>query len=242
LLYDATLSPEEISGFVAHLFDKGVPTARPSSMLTPFNNDNPPPLVRVLDLFKFISDLCSYESIMLVHQDLYPTRPVDADVSESNHDGQDDPKGNDDGGQGAPSSEPIIPNPTGSGPAEQVHPSTIDQFTTAAPLGSGPPKKKCHVLASKRKQPAPSDQVTTELFPHPAPCCSLGLVAVKLVFGRLFEALQCPTQATQIDTSAGADTLPAKRFWAPSMRKMLAPMYVTVLTCALLLVTFSKLS
>jgi hypothetical protein len=98
------------------------------------------------------------------------------------------------------------------------------------------------VLASKHKQPVPSDQVTTELFPHPAPCCSLGLVTVKLIFGCLFVALQCPTQAAQIDTSAGADTQPAKRLQAPLMRKMLAPMYVTALTCALLLVTFSKLS
>jgi hypothetical protein len=65
---------------------------------------------------------------------------------------------------------------------------------------------------------------------------------VELVFRRLFEALQCPTQAAQIDTSAGADTQPAKRLRAPSMRKMLVPRYVIVLTCALLLVTFSKLS
>jgi hypothetical protein len=56
-------------------------------------------MVRVLDFFKFISDLCSYEFILLIHQDLYPVHPVDAEVSDSNHDGQDDPKGNDDGGQ-----------------------------------------------------------------------------------------------------------------------------------------------
>jgi hypothetical protein len=219
-----------------------VPTTRPSSVPTPFSSDNPPPLVSILDFFKFISDPCSYESILLIHQDLYPSRPVDAEVFDSNHDGQDDHKGNDDGGQGAPSSEPIVPNLFGSGPVAQVCPSAADQLTIAAPLGSGPQKKKRLVLASKHKQPAPSDQVTTELFPHPAPRCSLGLVTVKLIFGCLFVALQCPTQAAQIDTSAGADTQPVKRLQAPSMRKMLAPMYVTVLTCALLLVTFSKLS
>jgi hypothetical protein len=121
----------------------------------------------------------------------------------------------------------------------QVHPSVADQFTTAAPLGSGHPKKKCIVLASKRKQHAPSDQVTTELFLHHAPYCSLGLVVVRLVFGRLFKALQHLTQATKINTSARADTQPAKRLWALPMRRMLAPKYVTVLTCALLLVIFS---
>jgi hypothetical protein len=73
--------------------------------------------------------------------------------------------------------------------------------------------------------------VTTELFPHHAPHSSLGLGEVKLVFGRLFEALQHPAQAAQIDTSAGADTQPAKRLRALPMRKMLV-------TCGLLLVTF----
>jgi hypothetical protein len=62
------------------------------------------------------------------------------------------------------------------------------------------------MLASKRKQHVPSDQVTTELFLHHAPHCSLGLIAVKLIFGRLFEALQRLTKAVTINTSAGADT------------------------------------
>jgi hypothetical protein len=159
------LLPEELSGFVAHLFDKGMPTARSSSVPTPFSTDNPPPLVRIFDFFIFISDMCSYESILFIHQDLYPVRPVDAEVSDSSHDGQDDPKGNDDGGQGAPPSEPTAPSPIGSGTAAQAHPFVVDQLTSAAPLGSGP-SKKCLVLASKRKQLAPSDQVTTVLFPH----------------------------------------------------------------------------
>jgi hypothetical protein len=97
------------------------------------------------------------------------------------------------------------------------------------------------VVASKRKQPAPSDQVTTKLFPHRVPCCSPSLVTVKLVFGCLFEALQCPTQAAKIDTSVGADIQPARRLQAPSIRKMLAPRCVIVLTCALFLVTFAKI-
>jgi hypothetical protein len=167
-------------------------TARPSSVSTPFSSDNPPPLIRILDFFTFILDPCSYESVLFIHQNLYPTCLVDAEVSDSNHDGQDDPKGNDDGGQGAPLSEPTAPNPIGFGMAAHVHPSATDQLTTAAPLGSGPSKKKHLVLASKRKQPAPSDQVTTILFPHHAPRSSSDLVEVKLVFGRLFEALQHP--------------------------------------------------
>jgi hypothetical protein len=108
------MSPEELSGFVAHLFDKGVPTAHSSSVLTPFSSDNPAPLVRILDFFTFISDPCSYESILLIHQDLYSAFPVNAEVSDSNHDGQDDPTGNDDGGQEVPSAELIVPNLFGS--------------------------------------------------------------------------------------------------------------------------------
>jgi hypothetical protein len=72
-------------------------------------------------------------------------------VFDSNHYGQNDPKGNDDGGQGAPSSESIVPNLIGFGLTAQVRPSTTDQLTTTAPLGSGPLKKKRLVLASKRK-------------------------------------------------------------------------------------------
>jgi hypothetical protein len=219
-----------------------VPTAHPSSVSTPFSRDNPPPLVRIPDFFTFISDPCSYESVLFIHQDLYPARPVDAEVSDSSHNGQDDPKGHDDGGQEAPSSEPTAPNLIGSGTTAQVRPSVVDQLTTAAPLGSSPSKKKHHVLASKCKQHAPSDQVTTVLFPHHAPRSSSGLVEVKLIFRRIFEALQHPAQAARMDTSVGADTQPAKRLRALPIRKMLATRYIIVLTCALLLVTFSKFS
>jgi hypothetical protein len=219
-----------------------VPTARPSSVPTPFSSDNSPPMVRIFYFFTFISYSCSYESVLFIHQDLYPARSVDAEVSDSSHDGQGDPNGNDDGGQGAPPSEPTAPNPIGSGTTAQVCPSAADQLTTAAPLGSGPSKKKRLLLASKRKQHAPSDQVTTVLFPHHAPRSSLGLVEVNLIFRPLFEALQHPAQAAQVDISAGADTQSAKRLRALPMRKMLVIRYITVLTWALLLVTFSRVS
>jgi hypothetical protein len=108
-------------------------------MPMPFNSDNPPPLVKILDFFKLISDLFSYESVLIIHQDLYPARPVDAEVSNSNHNGQDDPTGNDDGGQGAPSTESIVPDLIRFGTVVQVRPSTADQLATAAPLSAS-----CH--------------------------------------------------------------------------------------------------
>jgi hypothetical protein len=123
--------------------------------------------------------------------------------------------------------------------AAQVLPSTADQLTTAAPLGNDHLKKKRLVLVSKCKQPVSSDQVTTDLFPPHAPRRSLGLVTARLVFWHLFEAFQRLTQAARTDTSAGADTQPAKRLRAPLMRRMIAPKYVTILTCALLFVNLS---
>jgi hypothetical protein len=42
---------DEIDESVAHLFDRGVPTACPDVVPLPFSNENPPPLVRVLYLF-----------------------------------------------------------------------------------------------------------------------------------------------------------------------------------------------
>jgi hypothetical protein len=122
---------------------------------------------------------------------------------------------------------------------ERVHSSTTDQFSTAAPLGSGQQKRKRPVLVSKRKQPAPSDQVTTELFPHHVSRSPLGLVVVKLVFGCLFEAFQRPSQVARTDTSARADTQPAKRLLAPPMRRMLVPRYVMILIYTLLFVNLS---
>jgi hypothetical protein len=212
LLYDAALSSEEIDRFVAHLFDRGVPTVRPSSVLMPYSSSNPPPSVRVLDFFKSFPDPWSYESILIIHQDIYPVHPVDAELSNSNHDGQDGPTSDDNGGQGAPSAEPIVPRLTGSGMAAQVLPSVADQLTTFAPLGSGHPKKKHLVLVSKRKQPASSDQVTTELFPHHAPQRSLGLVAAWFVSWRLFEAFQRLTQAAKSALQLGLTLSQPKDF------------------------------
>jgi hypothetical protein len=55
-LYDAALSSEKIDGSIAHLFDRDMPTTRPSSVSMPYNSNNPPPLIRVLDFFKFSPD------------------------------------------------------------------------------------------------------------------------------------------------------------------------------------------
>jgi hypothetical protein len=92
------------------------------------------------------------------------------------------------------------------------------------------------VLASKRKQPASSDQVITELCLYHGPRSPLDLVAIEFVFVRLFEAFRRTSQAAGTGTSAGADTQPAKKSRVPSMRNMLVPRYTTILICTLLFV------
>jgi hypothetical protein len=41
------MSQEEIDGFVARLFDKDPPTARPDTLSLPYSNDNPLPSVSI---------------------------------------------------------------------------------------------------------------------------------------------------------------------------------------------------
>jgi hypothetical protein len=120
--------------------------------------------------------------------------------------------------------------------AALVRPPVADQSVSAAPL-SGGQKRKCIMLASKRKTTTSSDHVITELSSYHGSRNCLNLVAVNLAFGRLFEAFQHISQTIRTDTTAEADTQPARKPQAPSMRRILAPKYVIILTCILLLVT-----
>jgi hypothetical protein len=92
------------------------------------------------------------------------------------------------------------------------------------------------MLASKRKTTTSSDQVITELTSYHRSRNRLNLVSVNLAFGRLFEAFQHISQAIRTDATTGADTQPAKKPRAPSMRRILVPKYVMLLSCILLLV------
>jgi hypothetical protein len=83
--YPVALTADEIDGFVAHLFDRGVPTVRPDVVPLPFSSENPPPLVRVL----FFLNLSSIDCLILsFKQDLYPPHQVDADLSDSTSEDQ----------------------------------------------------------------------------------------------------------------------------------------------------------
>jgi hypothetical protein len=231
--YPVALTADEIDEFVAHIFDRGVPTVCPDAVPLPFSSENPPPLVRVL----FFLNLSQINCLILSFKpDLYPPHQVDVDLSDSTGEYQKQTVGDDVEGHGIPLIEPITSNPIGSNMAAPVHPPAVDQPVSAAPLSSGQKRKRI-MLASKRKTTISSDQVITELPSYHESRNRLNLFSVNLAFRRLFEAFQHISQAIRTDATVGADTQPAKKPRASSMRRILVPKYVMLLSCILLLVT-----
>jgi hypothetical protein len=200
--YPVALTADEIDGFVAHLFDRGVPIVRPNVVPLPFSSENPPPLVRVLS-FLNLSQI-NY-LILSFKQDLYPPHQVDADLFDSTGEDRKQTTGDDVEGPGIPLIEPITSNLIRSNMAAPVCPLAADQPVFAAPL-SGGQKRKCIRLVSKRKTTTSSDQVITELPSYHGSRSQLNLVSVNLAFGHLFEAFQHISQAVRTDATAGADT------------------------------------
>jgi hypothetical protein len=235
--YPVTLTSDEIDGFEAHLFDRGVPNVRPDVVPLPFSSESPPPLVRVLCFLNLSQINCL---ILSFKQDIYPPHQVDADLSDITGEYPKQTASDDVEGHGIPLIEPITSNPIGSNMAAPVYPPAADQSVSAAPL-SGVQKRKRIRLASKYKTTTSSDQVITELPSYHGSRSLLNLVSVNLALGRMFDAFQHISQAVRTDATAGADTQPAKKTRAPSMRSILTPKYVMLLTCLLLLVTFVHL-
>jgi hypothetical protein len=231
--YPVALTADEIDEFVAHLFNRGVPTACPDAVPLPFSSENPPPLVRVL----FFLNLSQINCLILSsEQDLYPPHQVDADLSDSTGEDRKQTAGDDVECPGIPLIEPISSIPIRSNMATPVRPPAADRPVSAGPLSGGQKQKRVR-LASKRKTTTSSDQVITEPPSYHGSHTRLTLVFVNLVFGRLFEAFQHISQAIRTDAAAGTDIQPAKKPRTPSMRKILAPKYVIILACILLLVT-----
>jgi hypothetical protein len=231
--YPVALTADEIDGFVAHLFDTGVPTARPDAVPLPFSSENPPPLVRVL----FFLNLSQINCLILSsEQYLYPPHQVDADLSDNTGEDRKQTAGDDVEGPGIPLIEPISSIPIGSNMAAPVRPPAADRPVSAGPLSGGQKQKRVR-LASKHKTTTSSDQVITEPPSYHGSHTRLTLDSVNLVFGGLFEACQHISQAIRTDVAAGTDIQPAKKPRAPSMRKVLAPKYLIILACIFLLVT-----
>jgi hypothetical protein len=220
-----------------------VPTARPDAVPLPFSSENPPTLVRALFFLNLSQIHCL---IISPEQDLYPPHQVNADLSNNTGEDRRQTAGDDVEGPGIPSIEPITSNPIGSNMAASVCPPAVDQRVSATPPSGGQKQKQKQKqkrirLASKHKIPTSSDQVITELPSYHSSHNRSNLVSVNLVFGRLFEAFQHISQAIGTDATARTDIQPAKKTRAPSMRRILAPRYVMLLTCVLLLVTSVQL-
>jgi hypothetical protein len=67
--YPIALTVDEIYEFVAHLFDRSVPTVRPDAVPLPFSSENPPPFIRVM----FFLNLSQINCLILsFKQDIYP--------------------------------------------------------------------------------------------------------------------------------------------------------------------------
>jgi hypothetical protein len=129
--YPVALTADEIDGFLAHLFDRGVPTVRPDAVPLPFSSENPPPLVRVL----FFLNLSQINCLILsFKQDLYPPYQVDTDLSNSTGEDQKQTAGDDVEGPGIPLIEPITSNPIGSNMAAPVR--TVDDAEREALVSS----------------------------------------------------------------------------------------------------------
>jgi hypothetical protein len=181
------MSLEEINGFVSHLFDKDPPTARPNTLLLPYNNDNPSPSVRIpILLLNFFLAINTF--LWFVTQDLYPDREIDVALSDEDNVRPNEPVGDDAGGNGAPSAETLAPNLIRFSSAGETRPSATDQAGPTAPSGGGQ-KKKCIVLGTKRKHDkVVDDQVIIKLPPYREPQSPLDIVVVEHIFGHLFEA------------------------------------------------------
>jgi hypothetical protein len=103
------MSQEEIDRFVALLFDKDPPTARPDTLPLPYSDENPPPSARITILLLTFF-LAIYTFIWLVTQNLYPDREIDVALSDKDNAGPNEPIGDDAGGNKAPSAETLTPN------------------------------------------------------------------------------------------------------------------------------------
>jgi hypothetical protein len=178
--------------------------------------------------------------IISSEHDLYPPHQIDADLSDNTGEDQRQTAGDDVEGPGIPSIEPITFNPIGSSMAASVCPHAADQPVFTAPPSGG--QKRKHIrLASKCKITTSFDQEITGLHPCHLSRNRSNLFSVNLVFGRLFEAFQHLSQGIRTDATAGADIQPPKKTRAPSMRRILTPRYLMLLTCILLLVTSVQL-
>jgi hypothetical protein len=109
---------------------------------------------------------------------------------------------------------------TGDGGASSVEPTAHNLISSAIAPFAGGRGHKLPPPATKRSRLIPQiDQVMTqvELPPYCGPCSPLDLVAIEIIFGRIFKAFQQLSQA-----AATADDKPKKKMHHLPLKKVLA--------------------
>jgi hypothetical protein len=123
------------------------------------------------------------------------------------------------------SAEEIAPNPISSDTLERADPSTTAQVSRIVPLAGGRGHKR-PPPATRWSKPIPSvDQVMTqvELPPYRGPRSPLDLVAIEVIYGRMFVVFRHISQAAVVSAAATEDDRSMKRSRQPSLRKVLVP-------------------
>jgi hypothetical protein len=132
--------------------------------------------------------------------------------------------GDDAGDEGVSSAEPNTPNSISSGMLKQFDPSTASQVSTNVPPSGSRGRK--HPTTTRLNKPILQvDQVMTQVaLPlYHGPRSPLDLVAIKIIFGHIFEVFRCISQATTAGAMTTDDDRPPKRSHQPSLRKLLVP-------------------
>jgi hypothetical protein len=108
----------------------------------------------------------------------------------------------------------------GSTTVSSVEPSAPNSINSAIALSAGRHGHMRPPPATKQNIPIPQiDQVMNQvdLPPYRGPCSPLDSVAIKIIFGRIFEAFQQISQAATID-----DDKPKKKMRCLPLKKMLS--------------------
>jgi hypothetical protein len=118
-------------------------------------------------------------------EDVVPGPKPDASVSQKKAS-----TNNDTGDEGVSSVEPNAPNPISSGAPKQLDPSIAHWILAIAPPTSGHWCKRPPPATKRNKLILQADQVMTqvELPPIHRPHSPLDLVAIEMIFGRIFNA------------------------------------------------------